>query len=174
MAKRLSAGLLLYRISEQDVLQLLIVHMGGPFWQKKDLRGWSIPKGEYTEGDDPFEVACREFKEELGQSPPSGDSLPLGEVKQPSGKVITAWAIRSDFDTSTVSSNTFTLEWPKGSGRQQEFPEVDRAEWHDAVVSREKLVAGQVPFIDLLKSKIGQVAEGNPMAAVPQPQPSLF
>jgi predicted NUDIX family NTP pyrophosphohydrolase len=162
LAKRLSAGLLLYQITPREVLRVLVVHMGGPFWQRKDQRAWSIPKGEYSEGEDPFEVARREFQEELGRTPPAVEFHSLGSVKQAGGKVISIWAGASDFDPSNVSSNTFSLEWPKGSGRVQEFPEVDRAEWFDASVAREKLVAGQVRFLDLLQAEIGPLNEADP------------
>src|SRR5947199_8219192 len=123
-----SAGLLLYRLNEGR-LEVFIAHMGGPFWARKDERAWSIVKGEYEEDEDPFAAACREFEEETGSAPPSGPTLELGEVRQSSRKRIVAWAIESDFDPASVRSNTFTLEWPKGSGQQQEFPEIDCAAW---------------------------------------------
>src|SRR5215210_5611580 len=123
-----SAGLLLYRVRDGR-LQVLIAHMGGPFWAKKDEAGWSIPKGEYVEGEDRLAAARREFEEEIGSSPPSGPMLELGEIRQPSGKRIVAWAVEGDLDPATVRSNTFVLEWPPRSGRQEEFPEIDRADW---------------------------------------------
>ena len=115
---------------------------------------WSVPKGEYGPGEDPLEVARREFTEELGQSPPPGECQLLGEIRQAGGKVVTVWTLQADFDTADVSSNTFSMEWPRGSGRMQDFPEVDRADWHDFEAAREKLVAGQVALIDLLAAKV--------------------
>ena len=128
--------------------------MGGPFWAGKDEGAWSIVKGEYEEHEDPHAAACREFLEETGSEPPIGRTLGLGEVRQPSGKRIVAWAIESDFDADSVRSNTFTIEWPRGSGRQREFPEVDCAAWFDTQTARRKLVKGQVPFIDLLERQV--------------------
>jgi predicted NUDIX family NTP pyrophosphohydrolase len=153
MASKLSAGLLLYKV-EDGVLRVLIAHMGGPFWAKKDLRAWSIPKGEYDDGEDPRVVATREFEEETGASPPDDEWLELGTVRQPSGKQITAFAVEGEFDTSSLVSNTFEIEWPKGSGTIQAFPEIDRAEWYDANTARDKLVKGQIPFIDQLIKRL--------------------
>jgi predicted NUDIX family NTP pyrophosphohydrolase len=153
MPPKKSAGLLLYRVRDSQ-LEVLLGHMGGPFWANKDDRGWSIVKGEYEEGEDPFAAACREFLEETGTAPPEGPRVELGELRQPSGKRITAWAIESDFDPAGVKSNTFTIEWPPRSGRQQEFPEIDRAAWFDATTARRKLVKGQVPFIEVLERQV--------------------
>lgn len=153
MTKR-SAGILLYRGSPQS-LELLLVHPGGPFWARKDLGAWSIPKGEYAEGEDPLVVAKREFAEELGSPPPQGELVSLGEIKQPSGKLITAFAIAGDFDPETLTSNRFELEWPRGSGRMQSFPEVDRAAWFAPAKAREKIQPGQAPFIDRLLERLG-------------------
>jgi predicted NUDIX family NTP pyrophosphohydrolase len=123
MAKR-SAALLMFRLSEERGLEVLLGHMGGSFWEKKDARAWSIPKGEYEEGEEPIAVALREFEEEMGSPPPpSSDWLLLGESSQPSGKIIAAYATEGDFDIRAFHSNTFTMEWPKGSGNIQEFPE---------------------------------------------------
>ena len=146
---KLSAGILLYR-SEGSSLELLLVHPGGPFWAKKDLGAWSIPKGEYAAGEDPLAVAKREFEEELGVPPPQGTSLDLGEIKQPSRKIITAFALRGGFDPARLKSNRFELEWPSRSGRLQSFPEVDRAAWFTPEVARVKILPGQAPFIDRL------------------------
>ena len=118
---KLSAGLLLYRITDGDV-EVLIGHPGGPFWARKDEGAWSIPKGEYVEGEDPWTVAQREFEEELGKAPPDGPRIDFAPLKQPSGKVITAFAVRGDLDLEGTVSNTFTLEWPKGSGSIREYP----------------------------------------------------
>ena len=125
---KLSAGLLLYRVVDGDV-EVLIGHPGGPFWARKDDGAWSIPKGEYTEGEDPWVAAQREFEEELGKPPPQGPRIELAPVRQPSGKVITAFAVRGDLDITDAVSNTFEMEWPKGSGRIREFPEIDRVGW---------------------------------------------
>jgi predicted NUDIX family NTP pyrophosphohydrolase len=152
MAKR-SAGLLLYRLRDGR-LEVFIAHMGGPFWANKDEGAWSIVKGEYDDGDDAFAAARREFLEETGSDPPAGETVELGEVKQSSGKRIVAWAIESDFDASSVRSNTFTLEWPRGSGRLREFPEIDRAGWFDTETARQKLVKGQRPFVELLERRV--------------------
>jgi predicted NUDIX family NTP pyrophosphohydrolase len=139
---------LLYRRSANGV-EVLIGHMGGPFWAKKDAGGWSIPKGEYGEGEEAFAVALREFEEELGSPCPADDFTPLGEVKA-GGKTLTVWAAEGDLDVDAVVSNTFELEWPPRSGRMQEFPEIDRAAWFDVENARAKVVTGQRPFLDRL------------------------
>jgi predicted NUDIX family NTP pyrophosphohydrolase len=149
MPKR-SAALLLYKFTENNGVEVLIAHMGGPFWAKKNARGWSIPKGEYEDGEDPRATALREFEEEMGSAPPAGPLIELGETKQPSGKVITTYATESDFSTADVQSNTFELEWPRGSGQMQEFPEIDRAAWMTVDQASEMLVKGQVPIIEAL------------------------
>jgi predicted NUDIX family NTP pyrophosphohydrolase len=138
-----SAGILLYRDGE-----VLLVHPGGPFWARKDAGAWSIPKGEYEEGDDPRAAALREFEEELGSRLPAGTELvELGTVKQKSGKVITAYAAAGDLDADAIHSNTFTAEWPPRSGRMQEFPEVDRAGWFSVAEAREKLNPAQAELL---------------------------
>jgi predicted NUDIX family NTP pyrophosphohydrolase len=152
-----SAGLLLYRIRNAQA-EVLIGHMGGPFWAKRDAGGWSIPKGECQEDEDPFDAACREFEEETGAAPPQGRFLELGEARQSSGKRIVAWAIEGDFDPSALRSNTFTMEWPPRSGRQAAFPELDRVGWFDLATARSKLVRGQLPFIDALEHVVPQAA----------------
>lgn len=152
---KLSAGLLLYRWGASGELEVLLVHPGGPFWARKDERAWSIPKGEYEDGDDPREVAAREFREELGSDAPSAGWVELGELPARSGKRIVAWAAEGDLDPSTQSSNTFELEWPPRSGRHQSFPEVDRAEWFVLDAARRKLHAGQVELIDRLVTAVG-------------------
>ncbi len=145
---------MLYR-GEGSSLELLLVHPGGPFWAKKDLGAWSIPKGEYAAGEDPLAVARREFEEELGVPPPQGALLNLGEIKQPSRKIITAFALRGDFDPARLKSNRFELEWPPRSGRLQSFPEVDRAAWFTPEAARVKILPGQAPFIDRLLQTLG-------------------
>lgn len=150
MAKR-SAALLVYRLSAEDRLEVLVAHMGGPFWARRDARGWSIPKGECEAGEDPLATARREFAEEMGAPPPDGEFAELGERRQPSGKIIVSYAVEGDFDLSGFRSNTFTLEWPRGSGKIQEFPEMDRAEWMTLGRASEMLVKGQVPILGDLR-----------------------
>jgi predicted NUDIX family NTP pyrophosphohydrolase len=146
---KLSAGLLVWR--NEGELEVLLVHPGGPFWAKKDDGAWSLPKGEYEPSEDPLEVARREFEEEIGQAPPErGETVWLGELRQPSGKVVSAWAMEGDLEVSDVRSNTFEMEWPPRSGRTQEFPEVDRAGWFALDEARHKLLRGQVGFLDRL------------------------
>jgi predicted NUDIX family NTP pyrophosphohydrolase len=157
LVARTSAGVLLYREGADGGWEVLIGHMGGPFWAKKDAGGWSIPKGEYADGEDPFTVARREFEEELGSAVPASEFVPLGEVRA-SGKVLTVWAAEGDLDAEQTRSNTFELEWPPRSGRVQEFPEIDRAAWFDVDRAREKLVKGQLPFLDRLVTRLGQVS----------------
>ena len=152
---RRSAGLLLYRRSPDTTPELLIVHMGGPFWKNKDAGAWSIPKGELEEGDDPLAVALREFEEELGTQAPDVELVDLGEVRQAGGKRVVVFAGESDFDANDIRSNTFTIEWPPRSGEQQEFPEVDRAAWVSADEARVKLVKAQVEFVDRLVALLG-------------------
>lgn len=148
MAK-LSAGVLLYRTCN-GVAEVLIAHPGGPFWARKDDGAWSIPKGEYAEGEDPWAAAQREFAEELGLSVPQGRRIDLGVLKQSGGKLVTAFAVHSDLDVTTTRSNTFELEWPKGSGTLREFPEVDRVGWFALAPARVKLLKGQNGFLDRL------------------------
>lgn len=148
-----SAGLLLYRIRAGQ-LEVLIAHMGGPFWANRDDGAWSIVKGEYDEREDAYAAARREFEEETGAPAPDGEALALGEVRQRSGKRITAWAIDSDFDASRIDSNTFSIEWPRGSGEQREFPEIDRVEWVDCATARRKLVRGQHELVETLRRRL--------------------
>src|SRR5579875_574675 len=129
--------------------------MGGPFWIGKDDGAWSIPKGEYGPDEDPLTAARREFLEEMGTPPPPGPAEPLGEVRQAGGKLVSVWSVHGDFDTARLRSNTFPLEWPPRSGKVQEFPEIDRAEWFDVETARRKLVRGQVPFLDVLLQRVG-------------------
>jgi predicted NUDIX family NTP pyrophosphohydrolase len=151
MAKK-SAGLLLYR-EISGHLEVLLVHPGGPFWAKKDEGAWSIPKGEFEDNEDPFSAAKREFAEETGLSP-DGEAIPLQPVRQPSGKLIYAWAMRREVDPAQFRSNTFSMEWPPKSGRYQEFPEIDRAAWFTIEAARHKIVKGQAPFLDQLQCKL--------------------
>jgi predicted NUDIX family NTP pyrophosphohydrolase len=150
-------------------VEVLLGHMGGPFWARKDAGAWSIPKGEYSAGEDPFEAAQREFLEELGSPVPAPSFLPLGEVRQSGGKVLTVWAAEGDLDVTTAVSNTFTLEWPPRSGRMQEFPEIDRAAWVPVERARELVVKGQVPLLDRLLDQLsGSPARGGPLGT-PRP-----
>ena len=147
MPKR-SAGLLVFRRVSGEP-EVLLVHPGGPYWAKKDDGSWSLPNGEYEPDEDPLEVAFREFREELGADPPEGqDPIFLGEVRQPGGKLVSAWALPGDLNIETVVSNTFSMEWPPRSGRTAEFPEVDRAGWFDLETARRKLLAGQLGLLD--------------------------
>jgi predicted NUDIX family NTP pyrophosphohydrolase len=148
-----SAGILLYRVRGRAV-EVLLVHPGGPFWARKDLGAWSIPKGEYEPGDDPLAVALREFEEETGHPPPRAGLRELGVVRQRGGKVLTAWAAAGDLDAAAITSNTFTLEWPPRSGVRREFPEVDRAGWFDLDTAREKLLAAQRDLLDRLPATL--------------------
>ena len=147
MAKR-SAAILLYR-GDAGGIEVLLVHPGGPFWAKRDAGVWSIPKGEYDEGEEALACAVREFTEELG-AVPSGPFLDLGELTQPSRKVVRAWAAHGAFDPMVLKSSTFELEWPPKSGRKQAFPEVDRAAWFTPGEARRKILPGQLPFINRL------------------------
>ena len=153
MAKR-SAGILLHRAGS-DGREVLLVHPGGPFWAKRDDRAWSIPKGEYDDGEAPLAAALREFEEEIGTALDDvGDLLELGEVRQRNRKLVTAWAVEGDVDASTVRSNTFTMEWPPRSGKTEEFPEIDRAEWFTLARAREKLIEAQAAFVDRLEERL--------------------
>ncbi|GAA4025499.1 NUDIX domain-containing protein [Arthrobacter methylotrophus] len=145
----------MYRESPNAELEVWIAHMGGPFWARKDERAWSIPKGEYLEDEDPLVAAKREFAEEMGVAAPAVGYLELGTFRQPSGKLITAFAAESDFDPEKIVSNTFDLEWPKGSGVVRSYPEIDDAVWATASVARTKLVGGQVPILDALIQHLG-------------------
>jgi predicted NUDIX family NTP pyrophosphohydrolase len=151
-AKKRSAGILMYRREGEDIL-LLLVHPGGPFWAKKDFGSWSIPKGEYTEGEDALAAARREFAEETGYKL-EGEFQPLGELTQSGGKRVVAWAVSGDFDPRTLTSNRFEMEWPPRSGQIQSFPEVDRAAWFGVAEARKRLLPAQTTFIDRLLDRI--------------------
>lgn len=144
-----SAGILLYR-RHAGRIEVLLVHPGGPFWAKRDLGAWSIPKGEFGAGEEPEAAARREFTEELGAEV-AVPLIPLGEVRQKGGKVVVAFAAGGDFEPATMQSNMFEMEWPPRSGRKQTFPEIDRAEWFDLASAREKIIAGQLPLLDRLE-----------------------
>jgi predicted NUDIX family NTP pyrophosphohydrolase len=147
MAKKVSAGLLLYR--RRGEIEVFLVHPGGPFWAKKDAGAWSIPKGIIAEGEEPLQAARREFMEETGFVI-EGEFRPLDPVKQAGGKVVQAWAVEADCDPANLRSNRFSMEWPPKSGKTQEFPEVDRAAWLTIPEARKKILAGQVGLIDQL------------------------
>jgi predicted NUDIX family NTP pyrophosphohydrolase len=134
---------------------VLLVHPGGPFWAKRDAGAWSIPKGEYDEGEEPLAAALREFEEEVGSAlDAAGELIALGDVRQKNRKVVTAWAAEGDVDASAVRSNTFAMEWPPRSGQTQEFPEIDRAEWFPLARAREKLIEAQAAFLDRLEERL--------------------
>jgi len=154
-ARRRSAGLLLFRTParKSTLLEVLLVHPGGPLWAKKDLGAWSIPKGEYEDDEDPLAAARREFAEELGAPPPETEGvepIELGEVRQKSGKRVIAWALAGDFDADQIASNTFTMEWPPRSGRAHAFPEVDRAQWFRIAEARQRINPAQAELLDRL------------------------
>jgi predicted NUDIX family NTP pyrophosphohydrolase len=149
---RSSAGLLLYRRREGR-LEVMLVHMGGPFWRARDAGAWSIPKGEHEPAEEPLAAARREFTEETGMPAPAGEPHDLGTVRQSGGKVVQAFAFEGDADASAIESNTFALEWPRGSGRTQEFPEVDRAAWFTLEEAAEKLLKGQLPLLERLQQR---------------------
>jgi predicted NUDIX family NTP pyrophosphohydrolase len=151
-----SAGILLFRRRGGEV-EFLLVHPGGPFWAKKDAGVWSIPKGQIEDEEEPRACAIRELEEELGKAPKLDleQLIELGSVRQKAGKVVEAWAAEADFDPATLASNTFAMEWPPRSGKQQDFPEVDRAEWFGQEAAREKILAAQAEFLDRLLERIG-------------------
>jgi predicted NUDIX family NTP pyrophosphohydrolase len=158
-----SAALLVYRLTPASPagsagLEVLIAHMGGPFFASKDAGAWSIPKGEYEPDEAPLDAARREFAEEMGSPAPGGEIAELGECRQPGGKIITTFAVSGSFDTSTFHSNTFSMEWPRGSGQLREFPEMDRAEWMSIDRAAQLLAPGQVPILDALRAQLGDWA----------------
>ncbi|MFI6335199.1 NUDIX domain-containing protein [Streptomyces sp. NPDC050535] len=151
---RRSAGLLLFRHTDHGI-EVLLGHMGGPFFARRDAGAWTVPKGEYEPGETAWDAARREFQEELGLPPPDGGALPLGEVRQTGGKIVTAWAIEADLDPATVVPGTFEMEWPPKSGRRQRFPELDRVEWLGPDRARELIVKAQAEFLDRLVEHTG-------------------
>jgi predicted NUDIX family NTP pyrophosphohydrolase len=153
-----SAGILLYRHHPSGELQVLLIHMGGPYWLRKDAGAWSIPKGEYLSDEEPLQAAQREFEEETGMKV-AGPFLALEPVRQHNGKQVMAWAAQGDFDTAMLRSNLFTLEWPPHSGKMQPFPEADRAEWFSLADARDRMIAGQAPLLEQLLSAIVGVHE---------------
>lgn len=154
MSGKRSAGLLLYRIGDTGP-EVLLGHMGGPYWAGRDTAAWSIPKGEFGPEEEPGEAARREFREELGLPVPEGPWTPLGEARQRGGKTVTAWAVEGDLDPALAVFGTFTMEWPRGSGVVREFPELDRVGWFDLADAVEPLVTGQRVFLERLSECIG-------------------
>jgi len=152
MARQTSAGVLLYRL-RKGALEVFLVHPGGPYWRNKDVGAWSIPKGMLEQGDDELAAAKREFQEETGTAI-DGEFLELTPLRQPSGKIVHAWAVEGDIDAASVRSNTFPMEWPPRSGKMQEFPEVDRGGWFTLDLAREKISSGQRGFLDQLQARI--------------------
>ncbi len=151
MAVKRSAGIVLFRRRTNGV-QVLLGHSGGPFYRAKDVGAWSIPKGEYGADEAPFDAACREFTEELGLPVPAGRPLPLGETVQRNGKIVTAWAIEADLEPASIRPGTFSMEWPRGSGRIQDFPEIDRVSWFSPADAAPLLITGQQALLDRLPS----------------------
>jgi predicted NUDIX family NTP pyrophosphohydrolase len=148
-APKRSAGLLLFRRADHG-LEVLLGHMGGPYFTKKDAGAWTVPKGEYQPEEPAWDAARREFQEELGLPLPDGEAVPLGEVRQTNGKIVTAWAVEADLDPEAIDPGTFTMEWPPRSGRIQEFPELDRVQWFDLDGAREVIVPAQAAFLHRL------------------------
>lgn len=157
---RRSAGLLIYRLYASG-LEVFLVHPGGPLWAHRDEHAWSLPKGEYSGDEEPLEAACREFREETGFDVPPGTPIELTPLRQPSGKLVSAWAVEGDVDAAALNSNLFAMEWPPKSGRQQEFPEVDRGEWFDLVRARVKIAPGQAGFLQQLEALIDAGVSGR-------------
>ncbi|WP_033307224.1 NUDIX domain-containing protein [Streptomyces iakyrus] len=144
-----SAGLLLFHTTDNG-LEVLLGHMGGPFFTRRDAGAWTVIKGEYEPDEPAWEAARREFREELGLPPPDGEAIDLGEVRQTGGKIVTAWAVRADLDPATITPGTFRMEWPPHSGRLQEFPELDRVAWFGLDRARSVIVKAQAAFLDRL------------------------
>ena len=154
MSERRSAGLLLFRRADHGP-EVLLAHMGGPFFARREAGAWTVPKGEYEPDEPSWDAARREFQEELGLPPPDGQAVPLGEVRQAGGKTVTAWAVEADLDPAAIDPGTFTMEWPPKSGRVQEFPEVDRVAWFGLERAREVIVRAQTAFLDRLAEHSG-------------------
>ncbi|MFJ3307667.1 NUDIX domain-containing protein [Streptomyces sp. NPDC086549] len=149
MKEKRSAGLLLFRHTDHG-LEVLLGHMGGPYFARKDAGAWTVPKGEYEPGEPAWDAARREFREELGLPPPDGEAVPLGEVRQTNSKIVTAWAVEADLDPESIDPGTFTMEWPPRSGRVREFPELDRVDWFGLDRARGLIVKAQATFLDRL------------------------
>ncbi|MEM0482369.1 MAG: NUDIX domain-containing protein [Nitrososphaerota archaeon] len=167
-----SAGILLYRRNGARI-EVLLVHPGGPFWSGKDEGAWSIPKGLVEEGEDPLETAKREFKEETGFEV-DGGFISLGEVRLASGKIIQAWALEGNIDAEKVTSNKFAMEWPKGSGKTQEFPEVDKAAWFSLEEAAKKIHKGQLELLNRLRKHLQETGDGEKTEEGQQPLDRFF
>ncbi len=154
---RASAGLLLFRVTD-GTAEVLIGHPGGPFWARKDDGAWTIPKGEFDGSEDAWSAACREFTEEIGLPVPDGERMDFAPVRQPGGKIVTAFAVEADLDVIGAVSNTFELEWPRGSGRVRQYPELDRVQWFTVAEARTKLLNGQRPLLDQLMARLAERA----------------
>jgi predicted NUDIX family NTP pyrophosphohydrolase len=156
MASKHSAGILLFRRGEAGGVEFLLVHPGGPFWRRKDQGAWTIPKGQIEDEEEARACAIRELEEELGNAPEldPGELIELGSIKQRAGKVVDAWAAEAEFDPAELDSNTFSMEWPPRSGEEQEFPEVDKAEWFDLEQAREKILPAQAELLDRLLERL--------------------
>lgn len=159
---KISSGLILYRIREHK-LEVLLVHPGGPIWAKKDEGAWSIPKGEIKQGEDMLFAAKREFEEEVGGYP-DGEFLTLGSITQKGGKIVHAWAFKGDYDVKSIKSNTFKMEWPPKSGKEAEFPEIDRAEFFEIEEAKRKINAAQIELLVRLKERVDKVNNGESSA----------
>jgi predicted NUDIX family NTP pyrophosphohydrolase len=154
---RRSAGLLLYRRTPDRGVEVLLAHPGGPIWAKRDEGAWTVPKGEFNQGEAAWDVARREFEEETGHPAPDGESIPLGEIRQKGGKLVEAWAVAGDLDPATAHSNTFPFQWPPRSGRWITIPEIDRVEWFAPDDARRRIKETQIPFIDRLLEALDTV-----------------
>ena len=162
MASKHSAGVLLFRRADEGAVEFLLVHPGGPFWRRKDLGAWTIPKGQIEHEEEALACAVRELQEELGRAPELNPKrlIELGSIKQRAGKVVEAWAAEAEFDPADLQSNTFSMEWPPRSGEEQEFPEVDKAEWFDLGAAREKILPAQAALLDRLLERL-ESADGE-------------
>jgi predicted NUDIX family NTP pyrophosphohydrolase len=158
---RLSAGILLYRVGQEGIVEVLLGHPGGPLFERKDHGHWSVPKGEIEDGEAPWDVARREFTEETGTAPPDDRAIDLGEIRQKGGKLVVAWALEGDLDPTTAHSNLFWLEWPPRSGRRIEVPEIDRVEWFAPDEARARIKDTQIPFIDRLLAALDRRPDGS-------------
>ena len=170
--KKHSAGLIVYRLKNGQP-EVLLGHMGAPWWAKKDIGAWSIPKGVINEDEQPIEAARREFTEELGLAVPDGDLIDLGDIEQNNNKTVSAWAIEADIDASSIKSNSFKTEWPPRSGKIQEFPEIDRADWFSLPIAAQKSVSGQAELFARLANELHFPFGSEEIPAAPE-QGSLF
>ncbi|MEW1658043.1 NUDIX domain-containing protein [Streptomyces sp. NPDC093707] len=160
MAGKRSAGLLLYRRGADGGIEVLLAHMGGPLWARRDAGAWTVPKGEYVSPEEPLAAARREFAEELGTAPPAGRHVPLGDVRQSGGKVVAVWAVEGDLDPDRIVPGTFEMEWPRGSGEVRSFPEIDRAAWWSPERARGLLITAQRVFLERLAERVGGGGDG--------------